>query len=461
VCGPTVYNFIHIGNARPSVVFDTLRRYLEYKGLKVTFVTNFTDVDDKIIKTAMADGVSAAEISERFIEEYLVDMRALNIPRGVIPGQEKEQGAWTRNQATDSSEFLRPKATCEIPDMVEMIGELIAAGHAYEKNGNVYFRARSFSGYGKLSGKNIDDLNMGSRIAVSDEKEDEADFVLWKPKKPGEPAWESPWGEGRPGWHIECSVMSRKYLGEQIDIHAGGEDLIFPHHENEIAQTESLTGKPFAKYWMHNGFINIDSKKMSKSEGNFITVREIAKVIPLNALRFFLLGFQYRSPINYSRESVLATKSGLDRIFSCIQALEAELVGHGAEPTPDAEADAIFGRFLEAMDDDLNTADAIAALFELVKHANKLIPQHNADILHYVYQKISDMCGILGIEMAQEQVDDTSDAAQDEGIHALIEKRQAARAAKDFAAADAIRNELSAKGIVLEDTKDGVKWKRA
>lgn len=445
VCGPTVYNYIHIGNARPVVVFDTVRRYLEYKGYDVNFVSNFTDVDDKIIKKANEEGVPAQEISERYIKEYLKDTSALN----VLPVT------------------ARPKATEEIDGMITMIEELIEKGHAYEKNGTVYFKTRSFKQYGKLSKKNIDDLEAGARIAVADEKDDPMDFVLWKPKKEGEPAWSAPWCDGRPGWHIECSVMSKKYLGEQIDIHAGGEDLIFPHHENEIAQTESCSGKEFAKYWMHNGFLNVDNKKMSKSEGNFFTVREIFAEYAPAVLRFFLLSVHYRSPINFSRDIIEASKNGLDRIQTAVEQLHflskvKEEKGDVSTALTEKESvllkefDSLTKKFEETMDDDFNTADAISAIFEMVKLSNSNVTADSSfEMIQKVLLGITTLCDILGLE-TEKKVE-----ILDEEIEQLIADRQSARKAKDFAKADEIRNLLLEKGIVLEDTREGVKWKRA
>lgn len=442
VCGPTVYNYIHIGNARPAILFDTFRRYLEYKGFEVTYVQNFTDVDDKIIKKANEEGVSATEISERYIKEYRTDMEALNI-----------------REAT-----YHPKATEEIDGMIEMISTLIEKGHAYEKNGTVYFRTRSFKEYGKLSKKKIDDLEAGARIAVSDEKEDPMDFVLWKPKKEGEPFWPSPWSEGRPGWHIECSVMSRKYLGEQIDIHAGGEDLVFPHHENEIAQSEAANGKNFARYWMHNAFLNIDNKKMSKSEGNFFTVREICEQFDPQVVRFFMLNSHYRSPLNFSKDLVEAAKNSLNRILTSVHQLDY-LLDSGAlkkeklsaeEEKILAEAEALNTKFMDAMDDDFNTADAIAAIFELVKLANtNCSGDSSLELVKTLRDKLRQLCDILGIKTEKKE------ELLDADIEKLIEERQAARKNKDFARADEIRNLLLEKGIVLEDTREGVRWKRS
>ena len=448
VCGPTVYNYIHIGNARPMLVFDTVRRYFEYKGYDVNYVSNFTDVDDKIIKKAMEEGVDASEISEKFIKECEKDMHALNV-----------------KEATH-----HPKATEEIDGMIEMIQELIDKGYAYEKNGTVYFRTRKFDHYGQLSNKNLDDMMAGIRIAVSDEKEDAMDFVLWKPKKEGEPSWPSPWGDGRPGWHIECSVMSRKYIGDTIDIHAGGEDLIFPHHENEIAQSEACNGEKFANYWMHNGFLNIDNKKMSKSAGNFFTVREIGEKYPLQVIRFFMLSAHYRSPLNFSDTLVESAKHGLERILTAVDHLRdvlAEKQAAGAESgaAPDAmtpedqknveEAKALVAKFEASMEDDFNTADAIAAIFELVKLSNVTADHGSAVYVEYLLETITKLCDILGI------ITEKKEEMLDEDIEALIEERQAARKAKNFVRADEIRDMLAEKGIILEDTRAGVKWKRA
>lgn len=440
VCGPTVYNYIHIGNARPVIVFDTVRRYLEYKGYEVNFVSNFTDVDDKIIKKANEEGVSATEISERYIEEFRKDIAGLNV-----------------KPATNN-----PKATEEIDGMIEMITELIEKGHAYEKNGTVYFKTRSFNEYGKLSKKNLDDLEAGIRIAVNDEKEDEMDFVLWKPKKEGEPYWTSPWSDGRPGWHIECSVMSKRYLGEQIDIHAGGEDLVFPHHENEIAQSECCNGKEFAKYWMHNGFLNIDNKKMSKSEGNFFTVREISESYPLSVLRFFMLNAHYRTPINFSRDLMESAKNALERIQTATYNLEF-IKGASTVDTMTKEEEAILeevkslhDKYEAAMEDDFNTADAIAAIFEIVKVANsKLSASNSKEVITKVLDEIILLSDILGVVAVKKE------ELLDEEVEQLIADRQSARKNKDFAKADEIRNLLLDKGIVLEDTREGVRWKRA
>lgn len=443
VCGPTVYNFIHIGNARPMIAFDTVRRYFEYKGYDVNFVSNFTDVDDKIIKKAIEEGVTAEEISKRYIEECKKDMEAMNIKPA------------TKN----------PLATEEICGMVDMIQKLIDKGYAYEKNGTVYYRTRKFEGYGKLSHKNLDDLQSGGRsllVTGEDEKEDALDFVLWKPKKEGEPAWESPWSEGRPGWHIECSEMSKKYLGEQIDIHAGGEDLIFPHHENEIAQSEAANGKEFAKYWMHNGFLNIDNRKMSKSLGNFFTVREISEKYDLQVLRFFMLSAHYRSPLNFSAELMEAAKSGLERILTAADNLKflasnasAEVMTEGEKALLEKSEEYTEG-FERAMDDDFNTADAIAAVFDLVKYINTTADgSRSKEYLESLFVRLLTLTDVMGIVIEKEK------EMLDEEIEVLIEKRQAARKERNFVLADQIRDELLSKGIILEDTREGVKWKKA
>ena len=443
VCGPTVYNFIHIGNARPMIVFDTVRRYMEHKGYEVNFVSNFTDVDDKIIKKANEEGVSAEEISGRYIEECKKDMEGMNI-----------------RPAT-----THPLATQEIDGMIDMISSLMEKGYAYAVNGTVYFRTRRFEEYGKLSHKNLDDLQAGSRsllISGEDEKEDPLDFVLWKPKKEGEPYWVSPWGDGRPGWHIECSVMSRKYLGEQIDIHGGGEDLVFPHHENEIAQSEACSGMEFARYWMHNAFLNIDNRKMSKSLGNFFTVREISEKYDLQILRFFMLNAHYRSPLNFSAELMEASKNALERIRTAVDNLKyiaehasaCELTEEEAEFIK--ETDKFEADFDRSMDDDFNTADAIAAVFDLVKFANTHAAEGSSRAFaQALSDKIQSLCDILGI------ITEKKEELLDADIEELIEERQAARKAKNFARADEIRNLLLEKGIMLEDTREGVKWKRA
>ncbi len=442
VCGPTVYNFIHIGNARPMIVFDTARRYMEYKGYEVNFVSNFTDVDDKIIKKAIEEGVPAEEISQRFIEECKKDMAGMNVKPATT----------------------HPQATKEIQGMLDMIQVLIDKGYAYNVDGTVYFRTRKFDEYGKLSHKNLDDLRSGERsllVTGEDQKEDPLDFVLWKPKKEGEPAWESAWSDGRPGWHIECSVMSKKYLGDEIDIHAGGEDLIFPHHENEIAQSECANGKTFAKYWLHNAFLNIDNRKMSKSLGNFFTVREISEKYDLQVLRFFMLSAHYRSPINFSQEIMESSKNALERIVTCADTLKRIAdAGNGelteAEQAKIQEMSAFRSKFEEAMDDDINTADAIAAIFELVKFANtEAAAGCSAAFAAAVRKEILELCDILGL------IAEKKEEVLDEEIEALIQERTAAKKAKDFARADAIRAQLLDMGIVLKDTREGVVWTRA
>lgn len=443
VCGPTVYNFIHIGNARPMIVFDTVRRYFEYKGYDVNYVSNFTDVDDKIIKKAIEEGVTADEISKRYIEECKKDMEGMNI-----------------KPATK-----HPLATEEICGMVDMIQTLIDKGYAYEKNGTVYYRTRKFQDYGKLSHKNLDDLRSGERsllVTGEDEKEDPLDFVLWKPKKEGEPFWESPWSEGRPGWHIECSEMSKKYLGEQIDIHAGGEDLVFPHHENEIAQSEAANGKEFAKYWMHNAFLNIDNKKMSKSLGNFRTVREISEQYDLQVLRFFMLSAHYRSPLNFSADLMEASKNGLERIVNAAENLKYKRKNAKTEAMTEEEKSAyaqteeFVKEFEDAMDDDFNTADAVAAVFDLVKYLNTNTSEESSgEYLDALLKRLVTLTDVLGL------IVDKKEEMLAEDIEKMIEERQAARKAKDFAKADAIRDELLSRGIILEDTREGVKWKKA
>lgn len=441
VCGPTVYNYIHIGNARPVIIFDTVRRYFEYRGYQVIYVTNFTDVDDKIIKRALEEGVEAGVIAKRYISEFKKDMEALNVREATI----------------------HPKATEEIDGMINMIAGLIDKGHAYEKNGTVYFKARSFPDYGKLSKKNIDDLEAGARIAVDEEKEDPLDFVLWKPKKEGEPYWTSPWSKGRPGWHIECSVMSGKYLGEQIDIHGGGEDLIFPHHENEIAQSESVSGKPFARYWMHNAFLNIDNRKMSKSEGNFFTVREVCEQYSPQVLRFLMLNAHYRNPMSFSRELMEAAGNSLERIQNSVYNLE-HLLSSGAVRdnaiTPEEsrilkEADSLRVKFETSMEDDFNTADAITAVFELVRLANTSCGSENSSsLIRAILDMIIKLSDLLGLKVSKEE------ELPDTDIEKLINERQEARRNKDFARADVIRELLIGKGIILEDTREGVRWKR-
>ena len=444
VCGPTVYNLIHIGNARPMIIFDTVRRYMEYKGYEVNYVSNFTDVDDKIIKKAIEEGVSAEEISTRYIKECKKDMADMNV-----------------KPATTA-----PQATQEIQGMIDMIQTLIDKGYAYPAaDGTVYFRVKKFKEYGKLSHKNLDDLQSGFRslkVSGEDQKEDPLDFVLWKPKKEGEPSWPSPWCDGRPGWHIECSVMSKKYLGEEIDIHAGGEDLIFPHHENEIAQSECCNGKIFARYWMHNGFLNIDNRKMSKSLGNFCTVRQIGEQYDLQVLRFFMLNAHYRSPLNFSADLMEAAKNSLERILEAAGKLSDRKDNGAAENITEEElallkeAEGFVTKFEAAMDDDFNTADALAAIFELVKFANTNVDENSSrEFAGGLYEELFKLSDVLGLKIEKKE------EILDKEIEDLIQERQAARKAKDFKRADEIRDELLKKGIILKDTREGVKWQRA
>ncbi len=445
VCGPTVYNYIHIGNARPMIVFDTVRRYLEYKGYEVNYVSNFTDVDDKIIKTAMEEGCDASEISKRYIAECKKDMEGMNVKPATT----------------------HPLATNEIPEMIEMVKTLIDKGYAYaSEDGTVYFRTRKFAPYGKLSHKKLDDLQAGHReikVTGGSMKEDELDFVLWKPKKEGEPAWVSPWCEGRPGWHLECSVMAKKYLGDSIDIHAGGEDLVFPHHENEIAQSEAANGVEFSKYWMHNAFLNIDNKKMSKSLGNFFTVREISEKYDLQVLRFFMLSAHYRSPLNFSADLMEASKNGLERILTAMERLRElkdktigdEMTAKEAEMVNTSVAN-LVKKYEDAMEDDFNTADAISAIFELVKICNTSVTEDSTNaFVTKMIETVDKLCDVLGI------ITEKKEELLDEAIEELIAKRQQARKDKNFALADQIRDELAAKGILLKDTREGVKWTRA
>ena len=443
VCGPTVYNLIHIGNARPMIIFDTVRRYFEYRGYQVEYVSNFTDVDDKIIKKALEEGVSAQEISERYIAECKKDMAGMNVKPATV----------------------HPQATQEIDGMIRMIQTLMDKGYAYAADdGTVYFRVKKFKEYGKLSHKNLDDLQSGFRalqVSGEDQKEDPLDFVLWKPKKEGEPYWESPWCKGRPGWHIECSVMSKKYLGEEIDIHAGGEDLIFPHHENEIAQSECCNDKIFARYWMHNAFLNIDNRKMSKSLGNFRTVREISQQYDLQVLRFFMLNAHYRSPLNFSADLMEASKNALERIVEAAGKL-ADQKDHAAvreasqeEKKLIKESESFVTKFEDAMDDDFNTADALAAVFELVKFSNTNVTgESSAEFAGQLFTTMKDLCEVLGLNVEKK------DEILDKEIEDLIQERQEARKSKNFARADEIRDELLAKGIQLKDTREGVNWKR-
>lgn len=437
-CGPTVYDYFHIGNARPFIIFDTLRRYLEFLGNEVTFVQNFTDIDDKMIQRANREGITVEELGDRFIEEYKKDAEGL----GIRPAS------------------VHPRATRHIPQMIQMIQTLIDKGYAYERDGDVYFHTKAFREYGKLSHQPLEELEAGARISVDERKEDAMDFALWKKQKEGEPAWESPWGMGRPGWHIECSVMANQYLGKTIDIHCGGRDLIFPHHENEIAQSECCNGVPFAHYWMHNGYINIDHKKMSKSLGNFFTVREITKEFDYPVMRMFMLSAHYRSPINFSKDLMQQAKASLERITTCIDQLKFLLQGEDAPLTAREEElmkTDYTAQFCRAMDDDLNTADALSVIFDMVRDINTVVNDgrpHSHQFIQHFLDLFSSFSAVLGLfEQKQEK-------GLEEEIAALIEQRQAARAAKNFAEADRIRDELKEQGIVLEDTPQGVKWRR-
>ena len=439
-CGPTVYNYIHVGNARPLVIFDTLRRFFDYKGFKVRFVVNFTDIDDKIINKANEEGVSSKEIAERYIEAFLEDAHGLNLY---------------------DYKTINPKATDYIEQMIDFIQGLIDKGAAYNIAGNVYFNISSAKDYGKLSKKNIDDLVSGARIEVNEEKNNPMDFALWKKAKPGEPYWSSPWGQGRPGWHIECSVMAKSILGETIDIHSGGEDLQFPHHENEIAQSETLSGKPFANYWLHNGMITVDNKKMSKSEGNFFTIKDVAKEYDLEVLRFFLLSAHYRSPINFSREVMDHTASALERLYNSKKNLEYLMEKSEERELLSKDKDRLEkleyykSEFVKSMEDDLNTADAIAAIFELVKYTNTDFDESiNKKIVQVAYEYLKEVTDVLGILTKEEELLEAE-------IIELIEKRSEARKNKDFKLSDEIRDMLKDRGIILEDTQEGVKWKRA
>ena len=433
-CGPTVYNFIHIGNARPLCVFDVLRRYLEWRGYTVRFVQNFTDIDDKLIKKANEEGTSVPEVAERYIKEFWTDAKGL----GVRPAT------------------VHPRATENIDAIISLIGTLVEKGYAYPSGGDVYFRAGKFKGYGKLSHQPLEDLEAGARIDVSEIKEDPMDFCLWKGAKEGEPYWESPWGKGRPGWHIECSAMAGRYLGKTIDIHCGGQDLIFPHHENEIAQSEAANGCEFSHYWMHNGYINVDNRKMSKSLGNFFTVREVAEKFGYEPIRFIMISAQYRSPINYSVDIIEQAKNSLDRLYSCRDGLlfamqHAEEGGETPQFIEQRKAE-----FIAAMDDDLNTADALGAVYMLVKDINIAVAAGAKKAsLSAMLAALEELCGVLGLLYDRKQ-----EQSLDGEVEALIEQRTAARKAKDFATADAIRNKLSEMGIVLEDTPQGVKWSR-
>lgn len=435
-CGPTVYNYIHIGNARPICVFDTLRRYLEYRGYDVTFVQNFTDIDDKLINKANEEGITVREVAERYIGEYMTDTKGL----GIRPAD------------------IHPRATENIDTIIDMVRTLEEKGFAYERDGSVYFRSRRFEEYGKLSHQPLEELEAGARIDVSDKKEDPLDFVLWKAAKPGEPSWPSPWGEGRPGWHIECSAMIRRHLGDTIDIHCGGQDLIFPHHENEIAQSECCTGAEYVHYWMHNGYINVDNRKMSKSLGNFFTVREVAEKFGYEPIKFMMLQAHYRSPINYSLEVIEQCRAALERLHNCRDSLDFALesaLGQGDWHAFREKMDARAAQFAEAMDDDLNTADGIAALFEMARDINTYIAQPQPEeAVAYAVKRFDELCGVLGLLYNRASKD------LDSEVEALIAERQAARKAKDFARADAIRDQLAGMGILLKDTPQGVQWSR-
>lgn len=441
VCGPTVYNFIHLGNARPFTVFDTLRRYFEYRGYEVTYIQNFTDVDDKIIKRSHEEGISPEEVAEKYIKEYFIDCDGLGIKRATV----------------------HPQVTDNIENIIVFVQDLIDKGYAYEAGGDVLFRTRKFEEYGKLSHQNIEELELGARIDVDDKKEDPLDFVLWKAKKEGEPGWQSPWGEGRPGWHIECSVMSNRYLGNTIDIHAGGQDLQFPHHENEIAQSECRNGHTFARYWMHNGYINVDGEKMSKSLGNFFTVRDISEKYDLGLVRFFLLATQYRNPVNFSDTVLEQAKAGLERLTNARDNAEFILGNLDDSSLRDEEKDLAAGldkyrdRFIEAMDDDLNTADAISVIFELAKFMNTNISdQSSKEFVQLNLDIFNELTGVLNIANKSVEEDDTLS----QKVEDLIAKRAQAKKEKNFALADQIRDELAAMGIAIEDTRQGVKWKR-
>lgn len=437
-CGPTVYDYFHLGNARPFIIFDTLRRYLEYRGYEVKFVQNFTDIDDKMIKRANNEGITVKELAERFIKEYYVDAEGLNVKKATV----------------------HPRATEVIPEIIDMCNRLIENGYAYEANGDVYFSTKKFKDYGKLSHQPLEDLEAGARIDVSDIKKDPMDFAVWKSKKEGEPYWQSPWGEGRPGWHIECSAMVNKYLGKTIDIHCGGKDLAFPHHENEIAQSEGANGVEFAHYWMHNGYININNKKMSKSLGNFFTVRDLANKFSYGVLRFFMLSAHYRSPINFSDDLLMQSQKGLERIISCVEKLEFLLENvsdTGMTAEEKAQLNGFKESFIAHMDDDLNTADAIADIFDAVRAVNSATAENpKKDYIEYALNILKELTEVLGIEMKKEEKSD----ADEEKILELIAKRAEFKKQKDYAAADAVRAELSDMGIAIEDTREGVKWKR-
>ena len=440
VCGPTVYNYIHIGNARPFIMFDTLRRYLQYKGYDVTFVQNFTDVDDKIIKRGHEEGISPEDVANKYINEYFVDADGLGIQRADV----------------------HPRVTDNIQQIIDFVKDLEDKGYAYEVNGDVYFDTKKFEGYGKLSKQNQDELEAGARIEVNSQKRHPMDFVLWKSKKEGEPGWNSPWGEGRPGWHIECSVMSSRYLGETIDIHAGGQDLAFPHHENEIAQSEARSGKTFSNYWVHNGYININNEKMSKSKGNFFTVRDISKQYDLEIVRFFMLSAHYRNPVNFSDEMLNQAKAGLERLYNAKEKLEFTISNLAESSIKDSEKELVNElesyktKFINAMEDDLNTADAVSAIFELSKFINTNVNEESSlEFAKLCLDKFNELTQVLNI------VNKKNDDILDKDIEELIQKRADAKKNKDFKLADDIRQELLDKGIILEDTRQGTKWKRA
>lgn len=439
VCGPTVYNFFHIGNGRTFIVFDTVRRYLEYRGYKVKFVQNFTDIDDKMIKRANDEGITVEELGGRFIEEYYKDADSLNIERATI----------------------NPRATEFMEEIIQFVKELVDKGYAYEIEGDVYFNTKKFNGYGKLSGQNVEDLQAGARINIDERKKDAMDFAIWKSQKPGEPAWESPWGMGRPGWHIECSCMAHNLLGDTIDIHAGGQDLIFPHHENEIAQSESRTGKPFAKYWMHSAFLNIDNKKMSKSLNNFFTAREILERYDADVVRLFMLSAHYRAQLNFSEELLQSAKVAVERLYNAIYNLE-NLENEVKRDSLNEEEkeyikklDEYKEKYIEKMDDDFNTADAIAVIFDMIRDINSNVKTDSSkEIIEYALSIIRELGSPLGI-LQKATEEDVEDEIQD-----LIDRREKARVEKDWALADKIRDGLKEKGIVLEDTSQGVRWKR-
>ncbi len=433
-CGPTVYNYIHIGNARPLCVFDVLRRYLEWRGYKVNFVQNFTDIDDKLIKKANEEGITVPEVAERFIKEFWVDAKGLNVREATV----------------------HPRATENIDEIQRIIGELVEKGYAYTAGGDVYFRSKKFDEYGKLSHQPLEDLEAGARIATDDIKEDPMDFCLWKGAKPGEPYWESPWGQGRPGWHIECSAMAEKYLGKTIDIHCGGLDLIFPHHENEIAQSECANGCDFAHYWMHNGFINVDNHKMSKSLGNFFTVRDVAEKYGYEPIRYLMISSQYRGPINYSVDIIEQGKNALERLYTCRNNIDFALQNAADGGEIPAFIEERKQEFITAMDDDLNTADALAAVFTLVRDINTAIANGaGKDTLNACAEIFDELTGVLGL------VYNRKTETLDSEIEELIAKRTEARKARDFKTADEIRDKLKEMGIILEDTPQGVKWTRA